>query len=142
MRYDEISFRPPGERRGVAELKTSPCNTLIFRRRFLGPYSQLESSILSKKLSTSPIIPPTGLPRVFTPVVTFVFAIPAWLTIVLADQAQCHRVSSALEAGTVRHLWHSTSMKLTYVIKIWINQYNVLYNNVPFGGKKQSGIGT
>ena len=42
-----------------------------------------------------------------------------------ADQAQCHRVSSALEAGTV-----------------WINQYNVLYNNVPFGGKKQSGIGT
>ncbi|KAI9507718.1 NAD-aldehyde dehydrogenase [Russula earlei] len=40
------------------------------------------------------------------------------------DQAQCHRVSSALEAGTV-----------------WVNQYNVLYNNVPFGGKKQSGIG-
>jgi hypothetical protein len=26
--------------------------------------------------------------------------------------------------------------------QIWINQYNVLYNNVPFGGKKQSGIGT
>ncbi|KAI0254358.1 NAD-aldehyde dehydrogenase [Lactifluus subvellereus] len=40
------------------------------------------------------------------------------------DQSQCHRVSSALEAGTV-----------------WVNQYNVLYNNVPFGGKKQSGIG-
>ncbi|KZV75147.1 NAD-aldehyde dehydrogenase [Peniophora sp. CONT] len=40
------------------------------------------------------------------------------------DQAQCHRVSNALEAGTV-----------------WINQYNVLHNNVPFGGKKQSGIG-
>ncbi|KAF8268259.1 NAD-aldehyde dehydrogenase [Lactarius quietus] len=40
------------------------------------------------------------------------------------DQAQCHRVSSALEAGTV-----------------WVNQYCVLYNNVPFGGKKQSGIG-
>ncbi|KAH9952740.1 hypothetical protein BC827DRAFT_1286560 [Russula dissimulans] len=32
-------------------------------------------------------------------------------------------------------------MKLTRVIQIWINQYNVLYNNVPFGGKKQSGIG-
>ncbi|EIM88564.1 NAD-aldehyde dehydrogenase [Stereum hirsutum FP-91666 SS1] len=40
------------------------------------------------------------------------------------DQAQCFRVSNALEAGTV-----------------WVNQYNVLYNNVPFGGKKQSGIG-
>ncbi|KAI0049622.1 NAD-aldehyde dehydrogenase [Auriscalpium vulgare] len=40
------------------------------------------------------------------------------------DAAQCHRVSEALEAGT-----------------IWINQYNLLYNNVPFGGKKQSGIG-
>jgi len=40
------------------------------------------------------------------------------------DMSQCHRVSSALEAGTV-----------------WVNQYNVLYNNVPFGGKKQSGIG-
>ncbi|RXW25272.1 hypothetical protein EST38_g540 [Candolleomyces aberdarensis] len=43
----------------------------------------------------------------------------------MADDAnQCMRVSSALEAGTV-----------------WVNQYNLLYNNVPFGGKKQSGIG-
>ncbi|KAJ8698209.1 hypothetical protein PTI98_004947 [Pleurotus ostreatus] len=40
------------------------------------------------------------------------------------DASQCIRVSSALEAGTV-----------------WINQYNILNNNVPFGGKKQSGIG-
>ncbi|PPQ64704.1 hypothetical protein CVT24_008331 [Panaeolus cyanescens] len=40
------------------------------------------------------------------------------------DANQCMRVSSALEAGTV-----------------WINQYNLLNNNVPFGGKKQSGIG-
>ncbi|KAG1753943.1 aldehyde dehydrogenase domain-containing protein [Suillus paluster] len=40
------------------------------------------------------------------------------------DANQCMRVSSALEAGTV-----------------WVNQYNVLNNNVPFGGKKQSGIG-
>ncbi|KIK30595.1 hypothetical protein PISMIDRAFT_639074 [Pisolithus microcarpus 441] len=41
-----------------------------------------------------------------------------------ADASQCMRVSSALEAGTV-----------------WVNQYNILGNNVPFGGKKQSGIG-
>jgi len=40
------------------------------------------------------------------------------------DASQCMRVSSALEAGTV-----------------WVNQYNVLSNNVPFGGKRQSGIG-
>lgn len=40
------------------------------------------------------------------------------------DADQCMRVSSALEAGTV-----------------WVNQYNLLNNNVPFGGKKQSGIG-
>ncbi|KAI6035288.1 Aldehyde/histidinol dehydrogenase [Pisolithus orientalis] len=40
------------------------------------------------------------------------------------DASQCMRVSSALEAGTV-----------------WVNQYNILGNNVPFGGKKQSGIG-
>jgi len=40
------------------------------------------------------------------------------------DVNQCMRVSSALEAGTV-----------------WVNQYNILQNNVPFGGKKQSGIG-
>ncbi|KAI0786420.1 NAD-aldehyde dehydrogenase [Abortiporus biennis] len=40
------------------------------------------------------------------------------------DANQCMRVSNALEAGTV-----------------WVNQYNLLYNNVPFGGKKQSGIG-
>uniref|UniRef100_A0A0W0FCL9 Putative NAD-aldehyde dehydrogenase n=1 Tax=Moniliophthora roreri TaxID=221103 RepID=A0A0W0FCL9_MONRR len=40
------------------------------------------------------------------------------------DASQCMRVSSKLEAGTV-----------------WVNQYNLLCNNVPFGGKKQSGIG-
>lgn len=40
------------------------------------------------------------------------------------DASQCMRVSSKLEAGTV-----------------WVNQYNLLSNNVPFGGKKQSGIG-
>lgn len=40
------------------------------------------------------------------------------------DANQCMRVSSELEAGTV-----------------WVNQYNILHNNVPFGGKKQSGIG-
>ncbi|TFK28821.1 NAD-aldehyde dehydrogenase [Coprinopsis marcescibilis] len=40
------------------------------------------------------------------------------------DANQCMRVSSALEAGTV-----------------WVNQYNILSNNVPFGGKKQSGMG-
>lgn len=40
------------------------------------------------------------------------------------DANQCIRVSGALEAGTV-----------------WINQYNLLCNNVPFGGNKQSGIG-
>jgi aldehyde dehydrogenase (NAD+) len=40
------------------------------------------------------------------------------------DANQCMRVSSALEAGTV-----------------WVNQYNMLCNNVPFGGKRQSGIG-
>lgn len=40
------------------------------------------------------------------------------------DQAQCHRVANALQAGTV-----------------WVNNYCLLYNNVPFGGFKQSGIG-
>ncbi|KAI0698901.1 aldehyde dehydrogenase domain-containing protein [Cytidiella melzeri] len=40
------------------------------------------------------------------------------------DANQCMRVANALDAGTV-----------------WVNQYNMLYNNVPFGGKKQSGIG-
>jgi len=41
-----------------------------------------------------------------------------------SDANQCMRVSSALEAGTV-----------------WVNQYNMLNSNVPFGGKKQSGFG-
>jgi len=40
------------------------------------------------------------------------------------DHRQILRVSSALKAGTV-----------------WINQYNLLLNNVPFGGYKQSGMG-
>lgn len=26
-------------------------------------------------------------------------------------------------------------------LQVWVNQYNLLNNNVPFGGKKQSGIG-
>jgi len=26
-------------------------------------------------------------------------------------------------------------------LQVWVNQYNILNNNVPFGGKKQSGIG-
>ncbi|KAJ7068181.1 aldehyde dehydrogenase domain-containing protein [Mycena amicta] len=43
------------------------------------------------------------------------------------DANQCMRVSSALEAGTVS--------------KTWVNSYNILSNNTPFGGKKQSGIG-
>jgi len=40
------------------------------------------------------------------------------------DSSQCLRVSGELQAGT-----------------IWINTYNLLHNNVPFGGYKQSGIG-
>jgi len=104
MRRYQISFHSPGERRGVAELKTSPRNILTSQRRFLGPYFQSESSIPSKKPSTSPMILLMGLLRAFTPVVTLLPAFYLGLTIILiADQAQCHRVSSALEAGTVRH---------------------------------------
>ncbi|KAJ7699995.1 NAD-aldehyde dehydrogenase [Mycena rosella] len=40
------------------------------------------------------------------------------------DANQCMRVASALDAGTV-----------------WINQYNLLCANIPFGGNKMSGIG-
>lgn len=40
------------------------------------------------------------------------------------DVSQAARVTQALEAGTV-----------------WINQYGVLSNQVPFGGFKSSGIG-
>jgi acyl-CoA reductase-like NAD-dependent aldehyde dehydrogenase len=27
------------------------------------------------------------------------------------------------------------------ISQVWVNQYNLLNNNVPFGGKKQSGFG-
>ncbi|KAF7983872.1 hypothetical protein HWV62_18210 [Athelia sp. TMB] len=40
------------------------------------------------------------------------------------DANQCMRVAGALEAGTV-----------------WVNEYNLVANNVPFGGKKASGVG-
>lgn len=40
------------------------------------------------------------------------------------DVAQATRVSAALEAGTV-----------------WVNQYGILHNSVPFGGFKASGVG-
>jgi acyl-CoA reductase-like NAD-dependent aldehyde dehydrogenase len=58
----------------------------------------------------------------------------------LADANQCMRVSSALEAGTVSVTRAFLTVLLT-IPKVWINQYNLLDNNVPFGGKKQSGIG-
>ena len=56
------------------------------------------------------------------------------------------RVSSALEAGTVGVMLTSVSLSPrdisnNFAFQVWINQYNLLYNNVPFGGKKQSGIG-
>ncbi|KAF8314876.1 NAD-aldehyde dehydrogenase [Cantharellus anzutake] len=41
-----------------------------------------------------------------------------------SDANQCQRVQASLEAGTV-----------------WVNQYGLLYNQSPFGGYKQSGIG-
>ena len=57
------------------------------------------------------------------------------------------RVSSALEAGTVSGIFtrallvSSVPMDLFSIQQVWVNQYNMLNNNVPFGGKKQSGIG-
>lgn len=35
----------------------------------------------------------------------------------------------------------SSACQLIFGFQVWINQYNLLSNNVPFGGKKQSGIG-
>ncbi|KAF4574882.1 aldehyde dehydrogenase (NAD(P)(+)) ald5 [Pleurotus pulmonarius] len=61
------------------------------------------------------------------------------------DASQCIRVSSALEAGTVSYcpseFRAGAVLMIKIVFKVWINQYNILNNNVPFGGKKQSGIG-
>ena len=33
------------------------------------------------------------------------------------------------------------ALNLDGLLQVWVNQYNMLNNNVPFGGKKQSGIG-
>jgi acyl-CoA reductase-like NAD-dependent aldehyde dehydrogenase len=41
-----------------------------------------------------------------------------------ADVGRAHRVAHGLRAGTV-----------------WVNTYNALWNEAPFGGYKQSGIG-
>jgi hypothetical protein len=59
------------------------------------------------------------------------------------DANQCMRVSSALEAGTVCFIsvLKHDSVRDAEGIQVWVNQYNILNNNVPFGGKKQSGIG-
>ena len=53
------------------------------------------------------------------------------------------RVSSALEAGTVSTCTPEaiSSHLIDVSSQVWVNQYNILNNNVPFGGKKQSGIG-
>ncbi|GAA5925511.1 hypothetical protein JCM1841_006353, partial [Sporobolomyces salmonicolor] len=40
------------------------------------------------------------------------------------DAKQSMRVSGELSAGTV-----------------WVNQYGILHNSVPFGGVRQSGLG-
>ena len=69
----------------------------------------------------------------------------------LADANQCMRVSSALEAGTVSDtVATARDARILMVIagvsipvtQVWVNQYSIVHNNVPFGGKKQSGIGT
>jgi acyl-CoA reductase-like NAD-dependent aldehyde dehydrogenase len=52
------------------------------------------------------------------------------------------RVSSALEAGTVsRRLILRLDPEMTFVDKVWVNQYNLVHCGVPFGGKKHSGFG-
>lgn len=65
------------------------------------------------------------------------------LTFSTDDASQCMRVSSALEAGTVSVCTPQAvrSHLIEAFSQVWVNQYNILNNNVPFGGKKQSGIG-
>ncbi len=65
------------------------------------------------------------------------------LTLSIDDANQCMRVSSALEAGTVSTCTPEaiSSHLIDVSSQVWVNQYNILNNNVPFGGKKQSGIG-
>ena len=60
------------------------------------------------------------------------------------DANQCMRVSDALDAGTVSQCELCGILSVYQadrVHQIWVNQYGLLYNNVAFGGKKQSGIG-
>ena len=52
------------------------------------------------------------------------------LIVMIADQAQCHRVSSALEAGTVRCTWHSTTTKLTSTLRS--GSINIMFSTTTF----------
>jgi aldehyde dehydrogenase (NAD+) len=82
------------------------------------------------------------LPPLFTPVRAVIPLKCCLLKIALDDHAQLHRVSNALQAGTVWinsycacKLW----MRLSYCAQTL--PPGMLYNQVPFGGYKQSGIG-
>jgi acyl-CoA reductase-like NAD-dependent aldehyde dehydrogenase len=50
------------------------------------------------------------------------------------------RVAGALEAGTVRVEALDIGI-VAHKNQVWVNSYNLVNNNVPFGGFKQSGIG-
>ena len=50
------------------------------------------------------------------------------------------RVAGALEAGTVRVEALDIGI-VAHTNQVWVNSYNLVNNNVPFGGFKQSGIG-
>jgi hypothetical protein len=87
-----------------------------------------------------------GSGRAFIPVsLEYVTGVsPTYITRYLDDANQCMRVSSALEAGTVSSslvVGDSENVSSCIELQVWVNQYNLLCNNVPFGGKKQSGIG-
>jgi hypothetical protein len=60
----------------------------------------------------------TGLLRPSIRVIAFAFVFSIrFLNCILADQAQCHRVSSALEAGTVSYPFgNELRRKLTLVL--------------------------
>jgi hypothetical protein len=107
--YENIS-PSLGERRGIVELRTSPSSPLplTILIKIFGPVLSVGKFHTEQEAIDVANDTTYGLAAGLHSSNRFHFlALLLRLTVTLADQAQCHRVSSALEAGTVRYIINS-----------------------------------
>jgi hypothetical protein len=107
-----------GERRGVAEPQNFSTSHTDFLMKIFGPVLSVGKFHTEQEAIDLANDTTYGLAAGLHSSSRFIFILYRLRLIAMtADQAQCHRVSSALEAGTVRCVWHSTTTKLTSTLR-------------------------